>query len=580
MSNAVAVGIAATELAALSAAVKAIRNSVSHVSGQVDQVSGTVGALRQEHSQTQCDLAALVEEFRRYVSQDYLDKQLQLAETRVVKVRQELTENFGHYLEVRRRALGILQSSDLALVRQETMRGASEESMLNAPKYWLAAANVALCAWIADNRELAHKALGESLRRDDNKTSLFFALICRRTNKFGALDKWLTRYFMLQSPNGLDREVVTMIDALANGIFGEGARRSCVSVIDTWLEELAENANYANEQRERWKRELIQRAGDIPENEYPALKGHSTNWNALGESLSKVRRHQHNYAYFSGVLSEEIVPPKSLYEAVDEILNSLVTNYDDEELPLRRDERRLTLVIEHNGDTAKADERVDDEMRVYDELTSFATVLTNVSMRPELVHATRASQKFALALSRHWILDAHQDLVAEDRRDVPQHAKIRIDDFECEITDGSEEAQLTSRLSGHFEKIMDDTLSAIRLRARAIIVLLVGATMGFGAGGVVDTILFLCALGYFGWEYRMMQNAKAVARARIQAAHNDARAALRACAAEMTDYRKDWLERDSESCWVVTLFEDLESGEQIQGHFDTGRHVLVGPTID
>jgi uncharacterized protein VirK/YbjX len=80
-----------------------------------------------------------------------------LAETRQVKIRQELDTSYGHYGQVRRIATGILQAADIKIVRQETMQNATEELMLLTPKYWLAPALVALGAWLNDNKDLAQK---------------------------------------------------------------------------------------------------------------------------------------------------------------------------------------------------------------------------------------------------------------------------------------------------------------------------------------------------------------------------------------------------------------------------------------
>lgn len=88
-------------------------------------------------------------------------------------MRQELEHKYGHYDEVRRRITGILQATDLAIIRKETIRTTSEELMLGAPRYWLAPALVGLMSWIVDEREIADRALSEALLRD--RTRLVFS---------------------------------------------------------------------------------------------------------------------------------------------------------------------------------------------------------------------------------------------------------------------------------------------------------------------------------------------------------------------------------------------------------------------
>lgn len=200
------------------------------VNDNVARVNQQVSLVSQQGEQTRSRLEQLYQEFITYVTADALRSELQLAETRLVKVRQELDQRFGHYSDVRRRVTGILQATDVAIVRQETMRTATEELMLAAPRYWLAPGLVALTAWIADNKPLGERALGEALNRDSNKTALFFALVCRRAKRTRALLHWLGRYFLLQNPQTLDREVIVMLDAVASGVFGSSAQEVCLRV--------------------------------------------------------------------------------------------------------------------------------------------------------------------------------------------------------------------------------------------------------------------------------------------------------------------------------------------------------------
>lgn len=90
------------------------------------------------------ELARLEQAFMDFVAADAKAKEVALAETRQVKIRQEIETKFGYYAEVRRHATGILQAADVSIVRQETVNTATESLMLSAPRYWLAPALVAL----------------------------------------------------------------------------------------------------------------------------------------------------------------------------------------------------------------------------------------------------------------------------------------------------------------------------------------------------------------------------------------------------------------------------------------------------
>ncbi|PJI53486.1 hypothetical protein CTI14_27700 [Methylobacterium radiotolerans] len=230
-------------------------------------------------------------------------------------------------------------------MRTETLRSATEELMISAPRYWLAPALVALSAWLGDNRALAERALAEAIRRDDEKTSLFFALIARRAGRNELNRTWLDRYFGLQNPFKLDRQTVIMVDALANGVFGADVALHCSKRITDWIDELSAQAGFVEAQRTQWGRALLSKApNDDHGNRYSHLKRMSPTWPELNQAINGVAMHAAVLAHFEGVFQGEIRPAASVLVAVDDLLSKLVTRFDDEELPLRRQEELCRLI--------------------------------------------------------------------------------------------------------------------------------------------------------------------------------------------------------------------------------------------
>ena len=209
---------------------------------------------------------------------------------------------------------------------------------------------IALSAWLNDNKELADKAMLEALRRDDEKTSLFFALVTRRGARYKASREWLDRYFGLQDPHNLEREIVILIDGFSNGVFGPDARIKCGKQIETWIDELSQKAGFVEEQHAQWKVALESKLQDINNETYPYLREYSPTWSRLEDSLEGAKLHKIIFEYFDDIFTREIRPAKTIAYAVDALLDTLVSKFDEEELPLRRDERLLSLIIQENGD--------------------------------------------------------------------------------------------------------------------------------------------------------------------------------------------------------------------------------------
>ena len=103
---------------------------------------------------------------------------------------------------------------------------------------------VALAAWINDQPELAEKAVKEGLKRNDEKTSLFFALICRRANRKNACLKWTQRYLANQDEENLDRNSIIILDAFASGLLGADTEGVISRQMNEWLSRLEDKPGF------------------------------------------------------------------------------------------------------------------------------------------------------------------------------------------------------------------------------------------------------------------------------------------------------------------------------------------------
>ncbi len=239
------------DLGPLVRAINNVGDHVRHVGEQVHAVDHKVIEIKSDVDSIEARLQTLSTQFNDYLKRYEMATELQLAETKLIKVRQELETKFGHYSEVRRRTTGVLQATDVGIVRQETITTVTEELMLAAPRYWLAPCLVAVAAWLADNKDVAEKALQESSRRDPYKTSLFFALVGRRLGRSQMRGAWLERYFGLLDPLALDRDTIVLIDALAGGVFGAESRSLCSTSLQYWIELLADRPGFVEAQRDQ-----------------------------------------------------------------------------------------------------------------------------------------------------------------------------------------------------------------------------------------------------------------------------------------------------------------------------------------
>lgn len=156
---------------------------------------------------------------------------------------------------------------------------------------------------------------------------------------------------------------------------------------------------------------------------------------------------------------------------MDLLLDKLVQNFDDEELPLRQQEHLCQLIIDEMGDRSVAEEKYRLEEKTLSDMVSFTQLLTNAAMHPQLSHASVATQRYAIALSKQWIVDAHQDLTASIRAEFPQ--KLTLNLAECnwtgETNNGSNEALLLQDLERHIEAQKQQAIAMSNFKCQLIL---------------------------------------------------------------------------------------------------------------
>ena len=545
-----------------------IASRLRELGDYIDTTNGNVIAVGREVEALRDDLEELTQDFHAFVDAQKLSSRAQLAETRLVKLRQELEQKYGHYAVIRRTTKGILQANDLAIVRQETIRAASEELMLRAPEYWLAPALVALSAWISDNEEIAPRALKEALRRDEEKTALFFALVCRRAERSASALRWAQHYLVRQDETALDRKSILIVDAYASGLLGRDTEGLLTRQIDAWIERLSEKAGFVEEQERRWKKALDVMQPEKPEEDnYPYLAKYSPLIVHMQRVLGGAYLHEKFYNHLQQVFEQQ-PPLRTLVQELDRILTSLVTDFDAAEQPLRAAAALEQLVVDAGGDEERAKREMKLKEKAFEERRDFMQLLTDAAMNPAESHASVMTQKMALAVSRDWILSAYRDHIAENRAAVPNIIPFKIGGFEGETADGENEAELLKRFQAWNDYERDLALANLRLTNGQKFAQWGGiltAVLGFYLGGAVGLVIGIAIGVYMYYSYRTAVHALEEQRAALMEDYakqgESGTAILRGILAEVVDYRDEFAQRDAESKNVIDFLSDLNPAE-------------------
>ena len=559
-----------------------IERSLSNLAGSIDYVNNRVDQVDDNVKIVYNEVEKLANEFREYVEMQSLANRKAEAKMNLSAIRDKLKDNFGHYDVVRRTATGILQANDLAIVKSSMLSHVTEKQMIETPNYWLTPCLVALAAWINDDKALAERALAEGIRRNDEKTSLFFGLICRRIGRENSSLKCFARYLEAQDEEKLDRKAVIVLDAFASGLLGNDTENFVYQQIQEWMSNLEAKPGFTERQLDNWKNAINSKRVPLKSGLYPYLEKYSNTWGNLQDVLEGANLNNDLYEYFKKVF-EQKEETKKLKVELDKILDSLVTEFDEEELPLKREEQFEELVVRYNGSESKAHAQMALEKSVYDDYRDFMQLLTDASMNPEESKSSVATQKFATALSRNNIVTAFNDIVAQNRMNVPYDIEINVDTFNDKTQDGEDEEEVLNRFENLVEQEKQTDLSKLKLNMFEQFCLYGGAAVILY--GIIKSfmdksfafITIILGIGLIIYHFTAKQKVQKLIQKTIEnyaQKLESGKQIIRATIAEIVDFRIEFTEKDAESKKVLDFFEQIKPEEYIRRLTNSERKII------
>ena len=562
--------------------LRGIEFKLQNIQTQINFVNLNLNKVDNNIDNLHAQINALSEQIATFERKQMLENRLGQAETKIVKIRQEIENKFGHYAKIRRLTTGILQGTDLGIIKKETISNVTEKTMISTPGYWLAPCLVALSAWISDDKDLADKAVKEAIKRNDEKTSLFFGLICRRANRKAASLKWFQRYLENQDSRHLDRKAVIVIDAFVSGLLGADSESLISQQISKWIEEIMNECNSMEQQMEQWKNTIALKKPYEVNLDYPYLEKYSTTWSLLKEIMKGAKLHNNLYNYFKNIFDKKHIK-EPLKKELDRILDDLVTNFDAEEIPLRKQEKFEQFVINYKGDENQAQTSMRIEETAFKDDKDFMQLLTDASMKPESSKASVSTQKFAIAISKEWIEAAYTDLIAENRAKIPHEIEILIGTFRGKTQNGENENELISEFSNHNEKEKEQELEKYKLTSYDNFFLYGGALIGILglfmlSTGVMGIFGIIAGIGMI-LHYNSIKKSKEANYQRTKDLFAERLEKgiiiIRAIMAETVDFREEFSKTDAESEKVLDFLRDIHPEQYINKLDSNSRRINI-----
>ncbi|MGN1101765.1 MAG: hypothetical protein ACI4RG_06200, partial [Huintestinicola sp.] len=433
------------EITALTAATAAIHQETRQLTSTTDSISKRLEDVEEwlkEVEDTTEDIQRMVYELYDQSRRQHL---MQMAQTEIVKVRQEREKLYGNYDKVRKTTEGILLATDVGIVRQNTIVTSAEELRLSTPRYWLSSCLVALSAWINDDKQTGDNAIKEALKLDDEKTSLFFALVCRRASRANACNQWMVRYLRGQDPENLDMRCVFVLDAYANGLFGTAGNNSVFTYMNEWVDILSQKSDFEQKQIENWTN-VVNSVMQMPDVRFSSIEEYCVNKDVYKTKLLTSHLHGNLFNYLDDIMSVT-VDTALLKDKLDEILKELVTLFDDDERVKVCEEMEMEYIIKFQGDEDKAKAAIQLDKSMFEDKRDFTKILSEAAMGTQDMFNSPSTRKLSVAFCKEWIRNAYNDILAKARMTLSMPLRFKVDDwFVFETSDGKNQTEIVSGL--------------------------------------------------------------------------------------------------------------------------------------
>lgn len=514
-------------------ASSAIQSLNSAISSFESNVSGKISDVRSTTHDMDVTMSKLFDKIEQFRQEMMKGEDMQIAQENLIRIDQVLKEQFGNHSSVRRTVMGIIRDCDINLVRNSTIQELSEELWVTSSRYWLSYALISITAWVNNYRETAENALMECCRRDPIKSCLFFCLMNMRFERVAVAKKWFYAYMRILDPKRLQRETAVLLAAFLNGLFenDKELEQNVLDQIDSWVVMLRDDPDIVKELQNIYYEFIVNLT---PEIQYE--------FQTMAKFCSNAGDLQANYRDCTKMpLLLEIVKSLAAGQPVagnykkrlDKILLDLISNYDEEELVLKKQQLYFQCVIDKKGDMGQAEKYYAAMKRLQEENYNIGKQMIGWAIYDKDGTVEPSVRKFGFIHTREWFKGAVDSFIAELSERLRTPFLLNIDGWTFESNGEDQNEQLQS-MNKYFEdnKLQFSYFNGVNFWAIAVLLISVGLAF------VTPWALIATAVSVLFLVYRFF-NGRKLFESRRNAAMNN----LKACQDEITEYRRQAREK-------------------------------------
>lgn len=413
-----------------------------------------MGYLSQNVGEAELSTKHVFDALNELTSQYFMFKKLSTASKNVTQFTDEYHSRFSYYNELRRISLGYVVGLDANIISGESARKKVEKAYLQNSEYWLSYCISAVMLWASNEKEAAQRAMSKGLSIHYFNSCLFFLLINLRFNRIDAAKKWYVNYLDRADMNNLGDEWQYLLQAYLFGAFGSDD--SFQEMVSQCFQNMLAQAEVT---RADFAKEITQKAIDFAElfvhkseMEYTLLRRTCSEYPEMHKLLSTAEKNAEIAKYYDALYDEnEEKARHDLPQRIENVLYTLVNDYDDEELKVVQKIKYNESVISARGDIAVAQANYDAMFAEQQKKKDLGDWLLSWAFADESSQADASVKRFSVSFMKENIIKGFEKFIAGYRAIEKEQYTFTIDD--CTLICGENTLEIAEKtLEEHYDK--------------------------------------------------------------------------------------------------------------------------------
>lgn len=333
---------------------------------------------------------------------------------------------YGLYNQLRQISLGYMVGADKDFWQSDAPRQMVEKSYLANTDYWLAYATMAVVLWVSDEEQACQRAIAKAMEMDARRSSLFFLLVTVRFNRMEAAREWYGLYFRLIDLNGLNEDILCLMQVLLSGALGadvQFASQVRNKMMALYME-ASKDLNVdkrAHASVDNYFNAFV----SVTDKEFLGFKHICADYDEMMALLSDAEKNDLLRKYFLTVIHEDAPLSDRLSERIEDALYSLISANDVNEQQLLDKIRYQEMIVKANGDVKVADEAYASLMAERKTDKNLIMIMLNSVLDPKSKADSRV-KRFSLSFVRNYCL-AGAERFAKYRKREKQSFELEVD---------------------------------------------------------------------------------------------------------------------------------------------------------